>query len=105
VRGFDDIYTAPISGYGDAASYYRLASALPLLQQISIPTLILQAQDDPFVPFESFNKPELQNRYIRLIAPRYGGHNGFVQKNVENPDVFDLFWAENRVVNFCLDIN
>lgn len=102
VRAFDDAYTAPLSGYGNAANYYRLASALPLLDRIAVPTLIVQAQDDPFVPFASFNAPQFKNPHIHLLSPAYGGHNGFLQRQAEEPPVFDRFWAENRLVKFCL---
>ena len=48
---FDDHYVAPAFGFADARDYYAKASALPFLSRIRIPTLIIHAQDDPFIPF------------------------------------------------------
>lgn len=104
IRQFDDIYTAPNAGYIDSADYYAKASALPIVDRIEVPTLIIQAQDDPFVPFHSFLSPKLKTPYIKLLAPEYGGHAGFVQSAPELNQLLDRFWAENRIVTFCLEV-
>ena len=97
VREFDDLFTAPHFGFGTAANYYAQASALPLLGRIALPTLILAAQDDPFVPFASFRDPALTgNPNITLLAPRHGGHVGFLAQGRANED---RFWAENRILD------
>ena len=57
VRQFDDAYTAPHHGFRDADDYYHRASSLRVIDQIAIPTLILSAADDPFVPPEQFGDP------------------------------------------------
>ena len=57
VRGFDEAYTAPHHGFRDAADYYHRASALRVVDRIRVPTLILTAEDDPFVPAEPFRDP------------------------------------------------
>lgn len=99
LREFDDRFTAPHSGYGNAANYYHRASALRVVERISLPTLILTAQDDPFIPFESFRAPTLtQNSNLILLTPRHGGHAGFISSRIEKED---CFWAENRVVEFA----
>jgi predicted alpha/beta-fold hydrolase len=54
-----DAVTAPACGYRNAADYYRQASALHVIPQIRVPTLIVMAQDDPFIPFESFQDPAI----------------------------------------------
>lgn len=98
VREFDDAFTAPHFGFGRAENYYRQASALPLLGRVAVPTLILAARDDPFVPFDSFREPALcENRDIMLLAPDCGGHVGFLARRHTGED---RYWAENRVVNF-----
>lgn len=102
VRQFDEVYTAPFGGFSSADEYYRLCSSLPLLNKIRVPALIVQAQDDPIVPFESFTPEHLNNRWITLLAPEHGGHGGFLHRRLEKPPVFDRFWAENRVISFCL---
>lgn len=99
IRDFDDRYTALDGGFRDAEDYYRRASALPLIDQVSRPTLIIQAQDDPFIPFEPFDHPSIaSNPYILLVAPGRGGHVGFIAGDTTGED---RFWAENRLVEFC----
>ena len=99
VREFDDRFTAPHSGYGNAANYYHRASALRVTKRISLPTLILIAEDDPFIPFESFRNTALtQNSNLILLTPPHGGHAGFISSRIEKED---CFWAENRVVEFA----
>ncbi len=98
VREFDNLFTAPHFGFGTAADYYARASAGPLLGRISLPTLILTAQDDPFVPYESFRHPSLTtNANITFLAPRCGGHVGFLSQATGD---IDRFWAEHRIINF-----
>lgn len=103
IREFDDSYTAPDGGYGNADNYYTMASSLHVADRISIPTLIIAAQDDPIVPFVSFRSPKLQTRHITLLAPRHGGHGGFLQSLEESfglANCRDRFWAENRILTF-----
>ena len=95
---FDHLYTAPDGGYASGADYYNRAGACLVLDSITVPTLIITAQDDPFIPYPMFTVPPIQrNSGIRVIAPRYGGHCGFLQwpRNGE-----DHFWAENRIMDF-----
>src|SRR5258707_660981 len=54
VRGFDDAITAPCFGYRDAQEYYETASARRIVGNVRVPMLMITAQDDPFVPYESF---------------------------------------------------
>lgn len=78
VRQFDDIYTAPDGGYLSAGDYYSRASALQMVPSIEQPVLIITAQDDPFVPFQSFLSKDLSGDNVTLLAPKHGGHAGFV---------------------------
>ena len=108
---FDDHYVAPAFGFGDARDYYARASALPFLSRIRVPTLIIHAQDDPFIPFTPLEKalnPQTQseassdvlttaNENILLVGPPSGGHVAFVSANSLDED---RFWAENRLVDF-----
>jgi predicted alpha/beta-fold hydrolase len=99
VREFDEIYTAPHGGFSNADDYYARSSALQFVAGIRVPTLIIHAEDDPFVPFDSFRHPSLEsNPCVVFLAPRHGGHVGFVADAVHGED---RFWAENRVVEFC----
>ena len=97
IRQFDDVYTAPHHGYGDASNYYRQASALRIADQVPIPLLILAAEDDPFVPGDQFRSTAIRNNpSIRADVQRYGGHCGFVTSS----GVHDGYWAETQAVEF-----
>jgi predicted alpha/beta-fold hydrolase len=99
VRQFDDAYTAPMSGYRDAADYYDGASSLRVAHLIGAPTLIITALDDPFVPVEPFRDPAVTaNPAIRLVITTHGGHCGFVARRVNGTD--DGYWAERAIVDF-----
>ncbi len=97
VREYDDALTAPYSGFRDAADYYARASANQFLRRIARPTLILAAEDDPFVPFSSIVKAvQSANPLIELVSTRYGGHCAFISSSSK-----ERFWAEGRIVEFC----
>jgi hypothetical protein len=103
IRDFDSRYTAPHGGFRDAADYYARSSSLPLIARIRTPTLIIHAEDDPFIPFESLRHPSVSaNPDVILLAPARGGHVGFVGGQTSGED---RFWAENRLVEFCRRIN
>lgn len=99
VRDFDDLYTAVHGGFEDAADYYRQCSALQLVPRIRVPTLVVHAQDDPFIPFEpSFRHPSLgENPCVILLATERGGHVAFIGERSTRED---RFWLENRIVEF-----
>jgi predicted alpha/beta-fold hydrolase len=98
VRQFDDIITAPCFGYRDAEEYYEAASARKVVARVRVPTLMITAQDDPFVPYESFLAALVEeNSAIRFVAPEHGGHCGFISRKRGA----ERFWAEQRIVDFC----
>ena len=98
VRRFDDVYTAPHHGFRDSADYYYRASALRLVDQILVPTLIITSEDDPFVPPAPFRHPAVTaNRHITTVVTRHGGHGAFVERPVNG---YDGYWAEREVVRF-----
>src|SRR5690606_8785956 len=77
LRQFDDLYTAPRSGFRDAAEYYEKASSFPLLGRISVPALIAGSADDPMVETASYREiPEGPGLDV-VLTPK-GGHVGFV---------------------------
>ncbi len=99
VRQFDDVITAPQFGYRDAQDYYDHVGAKRVAAQIRVPFLMITAQDDPFVPCASFQAAKIsENPVIRFVAPRHGGHCGFISKH----SGAERFWAEQRIVDFCL---
>lgn len=100
IKEFDDCYTSRAHGFADADDYYQRASSLRVIDKIRVPSLIIHAEDDPFIPFAPLRDPAVTNNpYILLIDPKQGGHVAFVQAE-RNGDP-DRFWAENRVVEFC----
>ncbi len=98
IEQFDDHFIAPAFGFADARDYYAKASALSLIQRIRIPTLIIHAEDDPFIPFAPLRDPSIAaNPYVLLMATKQGGHVAFLSANPGE----DRFWAENRLIEFC----
>ena len=80
--------------------YYERASAIRSTQQISVPTLILTAKDDPIIPFSLFADAAIAgNPRIGLEAPEHGGHCSFISRW----SGWERFWAEARVVEFCCE--
>src|SRR6266550_5272294 len=103
LREFDDRYTSRAHGFNGADDYYYRASSIRVINHIRIPTLIIHAEDDPFIPFAPMLDPAVTtNPYILLLTTKQGGHVAFLSTNhrisLTNPD---RFWAENRVLDFC----
>ena len=70
--------------------------------QIRVPMLIITAQDDPFVPYASFLAAKIsQHPAIQFVAPQHGGHCGFISKHPGG----ERFWAEQRIVEFCVSLS
>jgi hypothetical protein len=98
VRAFDDAFTAPYFGFKNAEDYYYRASALRVIDRIRVPTLVITAEDDPFVPPQPFRDPNLTgNRHIDLRVSAHGGHCGFVGPARAGDDGY---WAESAIVAF-----
>jgi uncharacterized protein len=98
VREFDDVFTAPYFGFRSADDYYHRASALRIIDRIAIPTLVITADDDPFVPSQPFHDAKLTgNGHIDLRICGHGGHCGFVAAASPGDDGY---WAENEIVDF-----
>jgi predicted alpha/beta-fold hydrolase len=96
LRQFDDAYTAPLHGFVDAEAYYAHCSALGYLQDIHIPTLILNAQNDPFLSEECFPVEMLKGHpYVYFEAPAEGGHVGFALSGSKG-----LYYSEKRALEF-----
>ena len=98
VRAFDEVYTAPHFGFRDASDYYERASALRVVDAIRVPTLIITAEDDPFVPIDPFRAPAVTgNPAITVLVSQHGGHCAFLG-TAENGE--DGYWAERTIVRF-----
>lgn len=96
IMEFDDRYTAPLHGFKDAVTYYQQCSAIRVVADIKIPTLIINAANDPFLSPECYPEKLLKNHpYVRFESPARGGHVGFTQFNKNG-----LYWSEERAVSF-----
>jgi predicted alpha/beta-fold hydrolase len=97
---FDDVVTAPVHGFRDALDYYTQSSSIRYLSRVRIPTLLLSATDDPFLPpevLEDVRAIAERNPALELEFVRRGGHVGFVSGRVPwRP----LYYAEWRVGDF-----
>lgn len=74
---FDQLFTAPLHGFRDTEDYWRRASAKPLLAAVRVPTLALNARNDPFVPASSLPLAQQASPSVTLWQPEQGGHVGF----------------------------
>ena len=98
VRAFDEYYTAPHFGFAGADDYYHRASAMRVIERVSVPTLVITAEDDPFVPVGPFRRAAVTtNPNITLAVSRHGGHCGFIGPGT---DEYDGYWAERALVDF-----
>lgn len=93
---FDDRYTAPLHGFRNAQDYWARCSALGRLQDIRVPSLMVNAADDPFLSAQCFpESPRQLGAHVRLEAPRWGGHVGFVEHARDG-----FYWSERRALAF-----
>ena len=76
---FDNIFTAPLHGFRNTEDYWARASAKPQLHRIRIPTLVVNAQNDPFVPAACLPQQQDVGNWVTLWQPAQGGHVGFPQ--------------------------
>lgn len=91
---FDNVVTAPLHGYLNTDDYWRRASAKYVLNDITVPTLVLNARNDPFLPPEYL--PATASPAITLEQPDRGGHVGFTV----GPIPGNLDWLPQRMVSF-----
>jgi len=92
---FDDRYTAPVHGFKDSHDFYARVSSLPVLDQIKVPTLILNAENDPFLPPQCYPFDLARTLdHLYLETPRFGGHVGFMSRNDW------ATYAERRAIEF-----
>lgn len=96
LREFDDAYTAPIHGFVDANDYWTKASSKPLLVEVAVPTLVLNAQNDPFLPAKYLPGPTEASAQVLLHQPPQGGHVGFSSGRFPG----NLNWLPQRLATF-----
>ncbi len=102
IQDFDDLYTAPGNGFKDAADYYAQCSSKQFVPAIQTPTLIITAENDPFLTPECIPREEAAaNPHVQLLAPELGGHVGFATDwRMKQP-----FWHEERSLDFLRQIS
>lgn len=98
-RRFDDAVTAPLHGFAGVDDYYARASSRPFLKNITCPTLILQAQDDPFMTPEILPEPAELAASVRMELSLTGGHVGFISGQLGQPE----YWLEQRIPAFLCE--
>ena len=92
---FDDLVTAPANGIAGAEEYYRLHSAQGFIDHIGVPTLLIHAKNDPWIPVEDYSGREWPlNGPISLLIADDGGHVGFHAKGHKVP------WQERVALNY-----
>lgn len=96
LRAFDDHVTAPLHGFVDAQDYWTRASSKPWLKSIAVPTLVLNARDDPFMPAHALPAAHEASAALTLEFPAHGGHAGFVTGRFPGA----LTWLPERVLGF-----
>ena len=94
LKHFDDVYTAPAHGYKDALEYYEKCSSLQFLENIKVPTLLINAKNDSFLskecyPLQVANK----NPNLFLEIPKHGGHVAFITSG-------NVYYNERRALEF-----
>src|SRR5438067_6235546 len=93
---FDEFVTAPLHGFAGADDYWSRASSKPWLAGVALPTLVLNARNDPFIPAWSLPRQRDVSRDVVLGQPSDGGHAGFLV----GPAPGSLAWLPKRVVHF-----
>ncbi len=95
VYDFDDVFTAASFGFGSADRYYATQSSNQFLEQIRVPALLVQAKDDPLIPFRVYDHPAFRrNRWLELAATEHGGHLGYLSRDKPR------FWLDERMIEW-----
>ena len=100
LREFDEVVTAPLHGFRDTDDYWTRASAKPVLRRIVVPTLLVNARNDPFLPVTALPRPDEVSSHVHCDFPGEGGHASFVS----GPFPGNLEWLPRRVAAFFGDV-
>lgn len=95
VYDFDDVFTAASFGFGSADRYYATQSSNQFLEDIRVPALLIQAKDDPLIPFRVYDHPAFgRNGRLELTATEHGGHVGYLCRGPSR------FWLDERIIEW-----
>lgn len=98
LKDFDEIYTSQLHGFIDAEDYYERNSSLYFLDDINIPTLIINAENDPFLSKECFPFEQIKDlEKVYFQAPKMGGHCGFYPNDYQG-----VLWSEKRALAWVM---
>ena len=98
IRDFDDAATARLHGFSDAEDYYQKSSSNRFIPSVRVPTLLLHARDDPFLPLAALPVSEIEaNPFLKLVLTNGGGHVGFLEGG---PPWHPSFWLEGQIAAF-----
>ncbi|WP_441629309.1 YheT family hydrolase [Cupriavidus sp. 2MCAB6] len=104
---FDNIVTAPLHGFRDTDDYWARASSKPVLDRIAVPTLVLNARNDPFLPARHLPGPADVSPQVWLEQPEHGGHVGFMTPREDKLRVLPVLpyaghieWLPARILRF-----
>ena len=90
---YDNRFTAPLHGFKDADDYWQQSNCRPYLREITLPTLLINARNDPFLPEANLPMQNEVSDYVYLEFPAHGGHAGFASKNADD-------WLTKRLLCF-----
>jgi hypothetical protein len=93
---FDDVVTAPLHGFTGADDYWQRASSRPWLRGVRVPTLVLNARNDPFIPAASLADPRDASEQVLIETPATGGHAGFPAGRFPG----HVEWLSQRLLHF-----
>ena len=93
---FDNLVTAPLHGFRDTEDYWNRSSSKPWLKHIEVPTLVINALNDPFMPPSALPGPRDVSPAVVLEFPEQGGHAGFLNA----PFPGKLVWLPERIIHF-----
>ena len=102
IRGFDQKIVAPYCGFDDADDYYYRSASARVIDRVAVPTLVLVAQDDPFIRLTPETRARvLANPNITFVETAHGGHCAFLARRSAN----GVHWAEAVVIRFLQAVN
>jgi hypothetical protein len=101
IRQFDDKILARYWNFRNADDYYHRAASARVVERIAVPTLILHAQDDPFIRLRPETRAKLlANPHVTFVETRHGGHCAYLSRERGN----EIHWAEATVIRFLLAV-
>jgi len=93
---YDSLFTAPLHGFKDADDYWEKSDSRPFLRTIKLPTLLLNARNDPFLPDQALPRADEVSEFVIRDFPQQGGHVGFVSNSPSNRQD----WLPERILCF-----